>query len=100
MSVQKDGNIIPLGNLDDLFDFSEEGVVVLSSFGLDSLPGHVQAHEVQSPVFEIDEVLLGKRVVLVEMAVDGNEGEDFFDGVDAVVESNTAVLVLDRKSVV
>lgn len=81
---------------DDLCEFLDVGVIILSFFGFNTLPGHMEPDVVETPVFEVVEVNVGEGVISAEGLGVGVEWECFVDGVDAV-EDGCAVVLVDEE---
>ena len=82
---------------DDISEFFNIRVIILSFFGFDALPCDMEPDMIESPVFKVVQIDVGKWVIGVEGLSIGIEWKSFVDGVDTMKDGRAVVLIDEER---
>ncbi len=93
MCIKQDLNTELVAFSDDVSELFNIRIIVLSFFGFNALPCDMEPDMIESPMFKVVQINVGKWVVGVEGFSVWIKRESFVDGVDAVKDGCAVVLV-------
>ncbi len=97
MCIKQDLDTELVGFPDDISEFFNIRVIILSFFGFDALPCNMEPDMIESPVFKVVQIDVSKWIIGVEGLSIGIEWKSFVDGVDAVKDGSAVVLIDEER---